>query len=162
MDSAGFEMQDRPIARLVKGQRFEGLMRIVHGHRYVSTDTAAEITNSPAMERVSALCVAAGIWVTDRPTPSPPMQQDAPANRAGSTLLVRIFSTSLDITALETVSANRNKSPLPLPVHAAKRKPLPNATRIKTRVRQNVETAMPITRGKIKCRNGSPPSASTL
>ena len=41
------------------------------------------MTNSPATERVSARCVACGILVTDSPTPSPPMQQDALANKAG-------------------------------------------------------------------------------
>src|SRR5689334_23000650 len=98
------------------------------------------MAKSPATERVSARCVAGGISVTEPPTPRPPMQQHALAKRAGRMLLARMLKTSLGWTALDTVSANRERSPLPFPVQAANRNPLAKATRIKTTVRQQVDT----------------------
>src|SRR5436190_6304653 len=119
------------------------------------------MTNNPATERVSACWVACGISANDPPTPKPPMQQDALAKRAGTILLVKMLQTSLGWTARDNVSANRNKSRLPCPVQAANIKPLTNATRIKTMVRQYVEMATPNMRGMTRCRNGSPPLASS-
>ena len=79
------------------------------------------------------------------------MQQAALANRAGRTLFARMLKISLGWIALERVSANNHKSRLPFPTQAANKYPLAKATKMKTIVRQNVDKAMPSTRGKTRC-----------